>query len=385
MEKVDDIYPNNNSADYLLDALEKRLGSPQSYDEASNLVLQLGSNDPTRLQSCVQSAVESYDFREINLNCGCPAIDSGGATTYGASLMKDSALTGNLVESARNGLYVGMMGKSMDRDDPPGVSVKCRIGVFDNVEDMRPLDDTDYNYLRNYISTIHDAGADHVILHARPAILSGLSPVKNRIAPQLDYKFVEDIASEFEGKVDITLNGGIKTLSQLQSLQKNASSSRISSHMSGRWCLRRPLDLIGIEELLTGKKLDSSLVTVAIEQYVDHAVKMASLPHHKRRFTTAELCLPLFLVVEQLRDDYDYEGDEEDGIEEPLLSYDDIESLYDIVQDGVAQLEDLTNNGKKKKKKANADDINFKRLSSAFKSLVGTKVANKWKRNRAEL
>jgi tRNA-dihydrouridine synthase len=363
------------------------LGSPQSYDEASNLVLQLGSNDPTRLQSCVQSAVENYDFREINLNCGCPAIDSGGATTYGASLMKDSALTGNLVESVRNGLYVGMMGKSMDRDDPPRVSVKCRIGVFDNVEDMRPMDDTDYNYLRKYISTIHDAGANHVILHARPAILSGLSPVKNRIAPQLDYQFVEDIASEFEGKVDITLNGGIQTLSQLQSLQKNAyaSSSRISSHMSGRWCLRRPLDLIGIEELLTGKKLDSSLVTVAIEQYVDHAVRMATLPPQKRRFTTAELCLPLFLVVEQLRDDYDYEGDEEDGIEEPLLSYDDIESLYDIVQDGVAQLEDLTNNGKKKKNKANADDVNFKRLSSAFKSLVGTKVANKWKRNRAEL
>ena len=381
MEKVDDIYPKTKSADYLFDALEKRLGPPQNYDEASNLVLQLGSNDPSRLQSCVQHAVQSYNFKEINLNCGCPAIDSGGATSYGASLMKDPHLTGSLVESVRKGLDAGI-GNTRAGVDHPKVSVKCRIGVFDNAEDMRPLEDSDYHYLKNYISTINDAGANHVILHARPAILSGLSPVKNRMVPALDYEFVEKIASDFEGKVDVTLNGGITSLSQLQSLQEDCTST-ISSYMAGRWCLRRPLDLIGVEGLLKGEKLDSSLIRDAIEHYVDDSVKMGSVPSHKQRFTTAELCLPLFLIVEQLKDDYEYE---EEDRERPLLSYDEIESLYEVVQDGVAQMEALTNSGKKKKKNmSNSSDINFKRLSSSFKSLVGTKVTNKWKRNRAEL
>ena len=70
--------------------------------------------------------------------------------------------------------------------------------------------------------------------------------------------------------------------------------------------------------------------------------------------------------------------------ERPILTYGDIESLYDVLQDGVAQIEEVSNSGTKKKKKQ-GDSINFKRLSSSFKSLVGTKVANKWKRNRAEL
>ena len=385
MEKVDDIYPKTKSMEYLDDALEKRLGSPQTYDEASSLVLQLGSNDPNRLKECVQhTALVGYDFKEINLNCGCPAIDSGGATTYGASLMKEPRLTGKLVESVRSGL------NAVDILDDTTVSVKCRIGVFDDAENMRPLDTTDYDYLKNYISIINDAGADHVILHARPAILSGLSPVKNRIIPQLDYEFVENIASEFEGKVRITLNGGITSLSQLRSLQTKPSS--ISSHMAGRWCLRRPLDMIGVEGLLQGKKLHSKRVEDAIKEYIDYAVRFASLPSQKQRFTTADLCLPLFLVVEQLRDDYDYEYDEGHDsnllsdsaieIEQPLLNFEEIESVYDILQDGVLQMESFSNS---KKKKSNSDDINFKRLSTSFKGLVGTKVANKWKRNRAEL
>jgi hypothetical protein len=132
----------------------------------------------------------------------------------------------------------------------------------------------------------------------------------------------------------------------------------------------------------------------------------------KYKPTIAELCLPLFLIVEQLKDDYDYEyydddeydndkgnnNDEFDPIflpttkqqrqEKPTLTYDEIESLYEVLEDGLDQIiEELSpkNNDKKIKKKKENNDINFKRLSSSFKSLVGTKVVNKWKRNRAEL
>mmetsp|Transcript_9278 Transcript_9278/g.27644 ORF Transcript_9278/g.27644 Transcript_9278/m.27644 type:complete len:472 (+) Transcript_9278:133-1548(+) len=396
MEKLDDIFPRTESVEFLSDALEKRFGSPADPRDKDNLVLQLGTNDPDRLQTCVEHTTKLYDnLREINLNCGCPAIESGGASTYGASLMKDARLTGQLVASARKGLE----GSPATSDSSPRVSVKCRIGVFDTDNDMRPLTESDHEYLRDYVSTIHEQGANHVILHARPAILSGLSPVKNRIVPTLDYGFVERIASEFEGKVDITLNGGITTLDQLRSFQnrsQNDDASAISSHMAGRWCLRRPLDLIGIEALLAGEEMpdsSSSLIRNAIERYVDDAIRIGSSSSFSRyNPTVAELCLPLFLITEQLRDDYDYDEDEiddEDPIASttaaPLLSYDEMESAYDVLQEGVAQIEDLFGKGKKKKKKPSKGGVNFKRLSSSFKSMVGTKVANKWKRNRAEL
>lgn len=381
MEKLDDIFPKSKSVDYLQNSLEKRLGSPQSYDE-TNLVLQLGSNDPDRLNVCVEHAVQSYSFREINLNCGCPAIESGGASTYGASLMKQPQLTGLLVDSVKRGLEAGISSEC----DRPNISVKCRIGVFDNAEQMRPLgEEEDYDYLKEYISTIHSAGANHVVLHARPAVLSGLSPVKNRIIPTLDYDFVRSIAADFEGKVDITLNGGITNLTQLKYLQSDESSP-ISNFMAGRWSLRRPLDLVGIEDFLNDEssvsQIETSAITSALEDYIEYVLAMLTLPSQKKRFTTADLCLPLFLAAEQLKDDWDYDEEDNPSKDPPFLSYDEIDSLYDVIRDGVTQIQECRNKGGKKAK--NSSNV-YKQISNSIKSLAGTKVVNKWKRNRAEL
>lgn len=377
MEKLDDIFPRSESIDYLHHSLEKRLGSPQSYDE-TNLVLQLGSNDPHRLKTCVEHAVQRYSFREINLNCGCPAIESGGAATYGASLMKRPDLTANLVDSVKRGL------ESVSSSDRPKVSVKCRIGVFVNAEQMRPLGTEDFDKLHRYITIIKEAGGNHVVLHARPAILSGLSPVRNRIVPPLDYEFVQNIAREFEGKIDITLNGGISTLTQIKTLQSDESSN-VSSLMSGRWCLRRPLDLVNIEGLLTDQSVppteNMNTIKTALEDYIDYALTMATLPQTQRRFTTSELCLPLYMTVEQLKDDGDYYEEDNQSADHPSLSHDEIESLFGVIQRGVIELEECCNKGNKKVQKSNV----YKYLSSSFKSLAGKKVVGKWKRNRAEL
>merc|ERR1740124_387047 len=395
MEKVDDIFPKSKSPNHHHlqpdDPLEKRFGPPQDYDE-SNLILQLGSNDPQRLQACAEHTLGIYNFEGLNINCGCPSIESGGAASYGASLMKDASLTGRLVESMRRGLD-----RSPMEDGDTSISVKCRIAVFDRAEDMRhPLTDADYGLLKNYVGAIQDAGADHVVLHARPAVLAGISPVKNRIVPQLDYEFVERIAADFPD-MDITLNGGVTSLSQLESLLGTHQSV-----MAGRWCLRRPLDLVGVEALLKDRgRIEPKLVVAAVERYVDYALQMASST--KQQFTMSDLCLPLFLIVEQLRDDYNYDFDSNYGgkygdggdtvyesklrTEEPSLGYDEIESLHDIIRDCVHRMESTSKaRGETKMRQSSADDdINFKRLSSSFKSLVGTKVANKWKRNRSEL
>eukprot|EP00550_Attheya_septentrionalis_P001945 CAMPEP_0198289578 /NCGR_PEP_ID=MMETSP1449-20131203/7709_1 /TAXON_ID=420275 /ORGANISM="Attheya septentrionalis, Strain CCMP2084" /LENGTH=149 /DNA_ID=CAMNT_0043987919 /DNA_START=19 /DNA_END=464 /DNA_ORIENTATION=- len=107
----------------------------------------------------------------------------------------------------------------------PDVSVKCRIGIFDHVDEMHPLNETDFDDLRKYVATIQSAGANHVILHARPAVLSGLSPVKNRIVPDVNHEFVERIAAEFPD-MKVTLNSGIQNLSQLESLQNKGRRRR---------------------------------------------------------------------------------------------------------------------------------------------------------------
>jgi len=339
MEKVDDLLPNIEAS------LHKRLHGER---DDSNLVLQLGSNDVNKIDKCVRIASKNYpNLREINLNCGCPAINTGGASTYGASLMKDPFLTSQLVES---------MCSATDID----ISVKCRIGVFDNTDDVHTLDESDYTYLSNYVSSIHDAGAKHVILHARPAILS-LNPVKNRQIPTLDYAVVNQIASDFNG-VKVTLNGGINSLHELSSFQKD--STNIHSHMSGRWILRRPLDLIQIEQSLNDNRIKETDPIEGIERYIDYALANTS------KFPMSELCLPLYLIVEQLREDYEKE-------EETLLSWEEMESIYDIIQVGITQL------GSDKVNTSNS--INFKKLATSFKSLVGKKVVNKWKRNRSEL
>jgi len=339
MEKVDDLLPNIEAS------LHKRLDGEQ---DDSNLVLQLGSNDAKKIEKCVRIASLNYpNLREVNLNCGCPAINTGGASTYGASLMKDSSLTSQLVES---------MCSATDID----ISVKCRIGVFDNTDDVHTLDETDYTYLSNYISSIHNAGAKHVILHARPAILS-LNPFKNRQIPILNYGVVNQIASDFDGKVKITMNGGINSIHELSSFQK-VESTNIHSHMSGRWILRRPLDLIQIEQSLDNNRIKMDPIE-GVERYIDYALANVS------NFPMSELCLPIYLIVEQLREDYEKE--------EETLSWEEMENIHDIIQDGLIQLgSDNVNT---------SHSINFKKLATSFKSLVGKKVVNKWKRNRSEL
>jgi tRNA-dihydrouridine synthase A len=385
MEKVDDLLPD------IQQALKQRLGDPNKHKHIMepNLVLQLGSNDPQKVKQCVRTAMQHYNLREINLNCGCPAIESGGAATYGASLMKDPSLTAQLVTSCRS----SMMRES---SSSVNVSVKCRIAVLDHAEDLRPLQEQDYDYLSNYISSISNAGANHVILHARPAVLSGLSPVKNRIVPSLDYVFCERIAADFPS-LKVTLNGGIASLSQLKSLQtqETIAKSGISSHMAGRWILRRPLDLVGVEALLsapapalqTNPVIETSFTVAqrAIEDYLDDCMYSRMTRDLSHSVTTADLCLPLFLIVEQLREDYDsddnYDNDDDPSL---LFSYEEMEFLHDILQDGILQLASSGSGGNGGGGTPKSG-VNFKRLSTSFKSLVGTKVVNKWKRNRAEL
>lgn len=151
------------------------------------LAIQLGGSDPKMLAAAAKLA-EAAGYDEVNLNVGCPSprVQSGA---FGACLMKQPELVATLVESMRQEVTIP-------------VTVKTRIGV-DNLDS--------YDYLVDFLKTVNNAGCDALILHARKAWLSGLSPKENRTIPPLCYDTVYQLKKDFPAW-NIFINGGIKTI-----------------------------------------------------------------------------------------------------------------------------------------------------------------------------
>lgn len=374
MEKVPDIL----SAD--TPALVSRFGTPGHKD----VVLQLGGNDPATLRKCLDHiSRQGYSFSEINLNCGCPSIESGGAATFGASLMTKPSLTRDLMAAIKD-----------STEGDTRVSLKCRTSVYNTIQEMENdnVKEASYTRLCEYVAQAQLGGMSHLVLHARPAILSGLSPVRNRQVPPIDYTTVHDIAKKFESDLSVTLNGGIVGVRQLCDRMEESEdmNSPVSSFMAGRWVLRRPLDLAivdsgticEIESSIREKSLhhqQSSSCVNAIASYSKFVIESVQSTSSEVHPSLADLCLPLFILSEQIREDY--EGSEGNP-SSVWMSYETMEIIYDATCILVAELEDVC---RVKSSKFSSHAIEFNKLSSSIKALVGKKVVNKWKRNRAEL
>jgi tRNA-dihydrouridine synthase A len=150
------------------------------------LALQLGGSDPQALAHCARLG-EAWGYDEINLNVGCPSerVQTG---SFGACLMADPALVADCVKALRDAVSVP-------------VTVKHRTGI-DDVDE--------YAFVRDFVGTVADAGATAFIVHARNAILKGLSPKDNREIPPLKYSFVHQLKRDFPA-LTIVINGGIAT------------------------------------------------------------------------------------------------------------------------------------------------------------------------------
>ena len=181
------------------------------FDPAEHPVaLQLGGSDPDGLARCAAIGVR-FGYDEINLNVGCPSSRVQNAR-FGACLMAEPDLVASCVAEMAEAV------------DVP-VTVKTRIGI----------DDQDsYAFLAHLIARIAEAGCETVILHARKALLSGLSPKQNREIPPLRYEIVERIKSDFPA-LTIVVNGGIRTLDQAR--QRLA---RVDGVMIGREAYQNP-------------------------------------------------------------------------------------------------------------------------------------------------
>ncbi len=148
------------------------------------LALQLGGSDPDDLAAAARIAADNgYD--EINLNIGCPSdrVQSG---QFGACLMATPELVRDCVAAMR------------DAVDIP-VTVKTRIGIDDH---------DSYQFLDRFVTTVAESGCDTFVVHARIALLGGLSPKQNREVPPLRYDYVARLKKEHPG-LSISLNGGI--------------------------------------------------------------------------------------------------------------------------------------------------------------------------------
>ena len=161
------------------------------FDEAEHpLALQLGGSDPADLAKCARLAQE-WGYDEINLNVGCPSerVQKGA---FGACLMAEPHLVADCVKAMRD---------ACDID----VTVKHRIGI-DDVEH--------YDFLREFVDIVAAAGCQTFIVHARNAILKGLSPKENRDIPPLKYDYAYRLKRE-RPDLEILLNGGIKTQAEI--------------------------------------------------------------------------------------------------------------------------------------------------------------------------
>jgi tRNA-dihydrouridine synthase A len=163
-----------------------------AFDPAEHPVaLQLGGSEPDDLAKCARLG-EQYGYDEINLNIGCPSerVQRGA---FGACLMAEPALVAACVRAIGNETRLP-------------VTVKHRTGI-DSIED--------YAFLKNFVEVVAAAGCKTFIVHARNAVLKGLSPKENREIPPLKYEYVYRLKRDFP-QLQIVINGGITTGEEIQ-------------------------------------------------------------------------------------------------------------------------------------------------------------------------
>jgi tRNA-dihydrouridine synthase A len=194
-----------------------------AYSNAEHpIALQLGGSDPSELARAVNLA-QPFGYDEINLNVGCPS-DRVQNNMIGACLMGHPQLVADCVQAMRDAVSIP-------------ITVKHRIGI--NGRDS-------YEQLCEFVETVHQAGCTSFTVHARIAILEGLSPKQNRDVPPLRYDVVAQLKRDF-AQLEIILNGGIKTLDECeQHLQT------FDGVMLGREAYHNPYLLAQVDQRLFG-------------------------------------------------------------------------------------------------------------------------------------
>ena len=212
------------------------------FDPAEHpLALQLGGSDPAGLAHAATLG-ERWGYDEINLNCGCPSerVQTG---SFGACLMAEPALVADCVRAMRDAVAIP-------------VTVKHRIGLDAG---------QDYGFVRDFVGAVAEAGCDVFIVHARNAVLKGLSPKENREVPPLRYEVVHRLKRDFP-RATIVLNGGLADWRTIES-----ELDAVDGVMLGRTAYHDPYFLAQVDARLFGDTMPSRTRAQLVETMAAYA------------------------------------------------------------------------------------------------------------------
>ena len=220
--------------------------------EEHAVALQLGGSEPADLATCAKLGAQ-WGYDEINLNCGCPSerVQRG---SFGACLMAEPKLVADCVKAMVDAVSVP-------------VTVKHRIGI-DDVES--------YDFVRDFVGTVADAGCTVFIAHARNAVLKGLSPKENREIPPLKYAYVYQLKRDFP-QLTIVLNGGVNN-----SADVHTHLEHIDGVMIGREAYHNPYWLASWDRAFYGDEHEEPTreqIEAAMNVYADAQVAQGSTRH----------------------------------------------------------------------------------------------------------
>ena len=225
--------------------------------EEKPLALQVGGSNKEELAEVAKIA-EGMGYNEININLGCPS-KKVQKNRFGACLIKEPDLVAECINEMINSCNIP-------------VTAKTRIG-FDDVES--------FEYLNNFIHKMRDAGTKTFILHARKAILNGLSPKQNLNIPKLNYNMVYNIKKE-NPELEIIINGGISKIEEIKNHLNHCDGVMI-----GRSIYQNPYSLVEIEKEIFNTKINPTREQVAEQllEYVKKEVKLGTKINHIMRHT----------------------------------------------------------------------------------------------------
>ena len=208
--------------------------------EEHPVALQIGGSSLAELAYGAKLG-EKAGFDEINLNVGCPS-DRVKAGSFGACLMAKPKLVADCVNAMANAVEIP-------------VTVKCRTGIDDLDSQSRLLE---------FIATVSSAGCRTFIIHARKAILSGLSPKENREIPPLNYGRVLSVKENFP-ELEIVINGGITTFSDA-----NCFLQTVDGVMIGREAYQNPFFLAKVDEYFFNGPVIRKERAEYLEEYIPY-------------------------------------------------------------------------------------------------------------------
>jgi tRNA-dihydrouridine synthase A len=228
--------------------------------EEHPVALQLGGSDAAELAHCARLG-EQWGYGEINLNCGCPSerVQRG---SFGACLMAEPQLVADCIKAMVDVVSVP-------------VTVKHRIGI-DQGES--------YEFVRDFVGAVSEAGCNVFLVHARNAWLKGLSPKENREVPPLRYAFVHRLKREFP-HLTFAVNGGIVTSEQVSEQLAHVDGVMIGreAYHNPWWIAEWDSAFFGAGEAgagLTRESVEEQMTAYMAREAAAHGTPWSSIARH---------------------------------------------------------------------------------------------------------